>query len=816
MQASFLAILSVFFGASIALATHSQPLTRPSSPSLPVISAGLASEFPRAAKIGLENAERGGGQLPTATLVELMGIDSPWLCSDKPSSLTNLHETAARHFRKIKDPQVLENYRQEWERPAQAALNRALEARDLAAITSVALKYRFTRSADNALTIVVGHLHDKGDSVTAGLFLQGFILDHQSDLCDDPKTRKLALLGAHHFAQAGMKDELKALKAQLSACPNQRQEETNRIMAFRISPHARSAQQQFSRSWRESSGSASQTARPVSPLLKLALVYRGGESQSWFSKMGDTSLCAHLDYSAHLKEKIATSDEGVLPFPVYPPGFDRYPLATMDFAQKLLESKSEVEWKNGLKMISLLGPKALPATPSVIKLLGKGGDLASNALINIGADALAKIRPLLHHPDPSLRSKALLVIGKTLRKDIHRIDDSLISEMVEAATNEVPEVKYAAIQALGSIGSRAKQALPHILPLLRHPDTGPRKIAVDALDKMNIGPSAALDDLLVLLTKPDEPRDTLEKVILILARLGDQAGPPLMKLASDSDAPAYHRALAVEALSRMDHKDSRVVPLAIALTNRDHSTTNASMRNAVLAIGRLGFDNTESREALKKVFSEGDPLNALDALALLKTKDESFVPLLMNKYQLIGNPRRHSRIFDGERIAILSTLASMGETAHSAAAGLAKGLGKSGESPYIEDTLVSIGAKALPALMESLENGASDTRVAAIDVIGRMKTKGSPALPKLVPLLKSYDEAVKKATLRAIGAIGVKAIPDLVTEIKSGDSQRVFAAVEALQRIKSQSATGVPEYVLDLIEKATETEQTPVGAKTRK
>jgi hypothetical protein len=95
------------------------------------------------------------------------------------------------------------------------------------------------------------------------------------------------------------------------------------------------------------------------------------------------------------------------------------------------------------------------------------------------------------------------------------------------------------------------------------------------------------------------------------------------------------------------------------------------------------------------------------------------------------------------------------------------------------DALGRIGAAAVPALADALQSSDPDTRLKAVEVLGRMGPNAQAAVPELTRLLDDPDERIRKAAARTIGQIGPaaqQAVPALVRTLLE-PSQPALTAV---------------------------------------
>ena len=84
------------------------------------------------------------------------------------------------------------------------------------------------------------------------------------------------------------------------------------------------------------------------------------------------------------------------------------------------------------------------------------------------------------------------------------------------------------------------------------------------------------------------------------------------------------------------------------------------------------------------------------------------------------------------------------------------------------DALGRIGAAAVPALVETLQNPSAAARLKGVEVLGRMGADARDAVPQLVRLLDDPDPAVRKAAARTLGRIGPaahEAVPALMKSL---------------------------------------------------
>jgi hypothetical protein len=108
-----------------------------------------------------------------------------------------------------------------------------------------------------------------------------------------------------------------------------------------------------------------------------------------------------------------------------------------------------------------------------------------------------------------------------------------------------------------------------------------------------------------------------------------------------------------------------------------------------------------------------------------------------------------------------------------------------------EVALGRIGAPAVPALIDMLQNPDPAVRKKAIEVLGRMGEDAAPAVPALTALLNDPDLAVRKAAARTLGQIGPEAqaaVPALMrTLFNPPQLQPTQGVTPPLQAVPAQS-----------------------------
>lgn len=102
------------------------------------------------------------------------------------------------------------------------------------------------------------------------------------------------------------------------------------------------------------------------------------------------------------------------------------------------------------------------------------------------------------------------------------------------------------------------------------------------------------------------------------------------------------------------------------------------------------------------------------------------------------------------------------------------------------------------ALIKALGDENSDVRVRAADALGQIGPKASAAVPALIEALKDEDSSVRKSAAEALGKIGSEtsvAVPALIKALKDEDSSVGSAAAYSLQQIGPEASESVPALI---------------------
>ncbi|NEP11231.1 MAG: HEAT repeat domain-containing protein [Symploca sp. SIO2C1] len=114
------------------------------------------------------------------------------------------------------------------------------------------------------------------------------------------------------------------------------------------------------------------------------------------------------------------------------------------------------------------------------------------------------------------------------------------------------------------------------------------------------------------------------------------------------------------------------------------------------------------------------------------------------------------------------------------------------------DSIVKIGAPAVPALMEALKDENKQVRWRAASALGEIGPEASPAVRNLINTLQDEDGYVRRIAAYALGKIGSEAsaaVPQLIEALQDNDRNLRLVATYALGKIGPEASSAVPQLI---------------------
>jgi HEAT repeat protein len=498
--------------------------------------------------------------------------------------------------------------------------------------------------------------------------------------------------------------------------------------------------------------------------------------------------------------------------------------------------------------IGSIGPTADDAIPALTKALGaenaKVRAYAAHALGKMGKAAQGAAPELIElyvDDDPYVRRAVrdalraidapqeltLPLVINTLKEASPAEAAAAISTFTELGARVVPDLCqaladddacYWACLALSEIGADAKEAVPHLTKALDHKDPEVRIAALIALGEIG-KPSAPAAGKITQLLAGDEMEGVRYAAAFALGSMGHtETAERALTNALDSENE-FLRVAGAWALARLADEETPLIDKAVKIVIDGIASDNPEVRDLAL---RVLADKSIPREATRPAFRKAlegidDPVHLemiVDAVAAMgEDALEGCIRALKDKAP--------------KRLYAIQVLIKLGPTAAPAVPELIKTL-KDEDAELrreAEFALGSIGAdaaSATEALIASLGDEDQEVRHAACYALGKIGPGAKEAIPALKKGLKSDDKFLRFASIWALLKIHADkltlaevAVPMLIEAL--GDERAhvrveaayslgelgsaAKAAVEALEKAMDDDNQAVRMAVAEALEK---------------
>jgi HEAT repeat protein len=469
-----------------------------------------------------------------------------------------------------------------------------------------------------------------------------------------------------------------------------------------------------------------------------------------------------------------------------------------------------------------IGGPARSATPSLLKRLEDDGIIrlrAAETLGLIGAhDAIPFLTPMLKDPAADARTAAAAALIR-LGADANLV----IPVLVDLLQEKDPGDRRVAVEQLLTLGREARPAVAALSKALQDENAPVRHGAALALGRIGPGAKDTIAALTAVLKedKADEVRLAAAEALWRLGRHADVV-PVLRKwLAGTTGSRAV---LVAELLWRIDQS-----PEAVAALRRAVEQEKAGVRQKALEVlAGIGPKASPALDAVVPLLKEkGANLRLaaaacvfrcgararLDAPPLTEAlKDDSPWVRLYAAASLwqLRKDRDALRLLTAAlkdskadvRLGAVRILIDMGPDAKEVLPALVEVLGDTDGMVRANaaEAVWKLGkdAKALPALVETLQDKAPSSRSYAATTLGYvMRQEAKPAVPALIQALWDEDTGVRAGAAEALGRIGPPAqaaIPALLTALKTpGEEDHIYSSTaEALGRLGPAAKSAIP------------------------
>ncbi|HKG94442.1 MAG TPA: HEAT repeat domain-containing protein [Gemmatimonadaceae bacterium] len=301
---------------------------------------------------------------------------------------------------------------------------------------------------------------------------------------------------------------------------------------------------------------------------------------------------------------------------------------------------------------------AAAGPPGIARLIAEIADSnprtfepAQLALQRLGIEGHPPVRelePLLRHPNPALRARALRTIELPF--------DSVPAEAVEVIHRALDDpdqlVREAAVQAMRDDRAAATAALPALLRILGDSSADARRSALRALGTLDSAGAGPVLPALFAALRGDADQYVRGSAAAALGGIGSPApGTVRALLAALADSSDYVRMSAVEALASAD---IRSLPATLAdsiavAVDRALDDPEGDVRFAALAAARgIG---ARTRATLRRAAAGPDTLMALVAIEHLSEQTGADSGVLGVLVGAMGDPRVNVRHAAAEAVA---------------------------------------------------------------------------------------------------------------------------------------------------------------------
>ena len=443
------------------------------------------------------------------------------------------------------------------------------------------------------------------------------------------------------------------------------------------------------------------------------------------------------------------------------------------------------------------------------------GCVALGGVIQAGEVSPAELIGGLKAPTETARLQAIDQLGACGEKAA-----AAVAPLAELLKDGSAKVRAHAVWALGAIGEPAKTVAPAMVLLVKDPDSTVRRQAVKSLMTIRPGPQVMVPLCVKLLEDPDPA--VRARVLSAIADAGAPAVPGLIE-ALKSEKAAYW---AIIVLREIGPAAKDAVP---ALVEKLKDSRPEIRREAALTLGAMGEAGAsvapQVAELLKDEHARMAATFALGQLGRIPDQADATIRAnaksddrLLKTVSLWTLTRAHPEDKDLRRQATEQLIDHLKDkdafTRTVAARALAalppapeitapiweKALQGADETTlrYALDALATLGAPAVPRLIEGLKHERARAEVAYI--LGRIGPPAAPATDALAKLIEDKNARVAGEAILALGAIGPgakAAVPALIQALqRDGDKDSNFTSIVcALGKIGPDAAAARPTLI---------------------
>jgi HEAT repeat protein len=397
-----------------------------------------------------------------------------------------------------------------------------------------------------------------------------------------------------------------------------------------------------------------------------------------------------------------------------------------------------------------------PALPHLLKALKSRNpdvrQIASNAILKIGAPAVDSLIHVLEHWNYRSKSHAVRILGDI--KDPRAIEP-LIACLCKA---ENAVLRRQTAQALARFESI--QAVNGLLSVLNHENAGIRTDAAQALGQ--IGDPAAVGPLLEMLK--DREWTVRYQALVALTKIPDpRSTAPAVRALGDVEPKV--RSAAIKCILKRKPFPEKLIVHALSDENRYVRINAARIIGARKELSAV--------EPLIETLKDKDPIVRAAAIQSLgKIEDPRAVKPLGSMLKIGKN----------SKISVIRSLSKI-KTSESVEILMEELLKPGSRKLETAIALGNLGTISVAPLISALKNKDREIRYHASGALGQI---GDPiAVTPLVKLWKDPDSGVRKSAANALTKIGPEAVDTILQALKDNRNYIRWKAVWTLGKIKA-------------------------------
>lgn len=456
-----------------------------------------------------------------------------------------------------------------------------------------------------------------------------------------------------------------------------------------------------------------------------------------------------------------------------------------------LDHRSQTVFLKTIRRIGLATPKVvhvlLEATKSDIdilefKAIATFRDLEYQDPIDVER-VLNALVASLSHPQACLREAVIESLGvlalKFDREEIAR-------EFSGSLGDPSPEVRLAAIKAIGQFGLASEDILEALIEALKEPSLKLRLATVRALATLGRAAPMVVPPLVALLGDPEEDlRDAASFALVQIGREMQACVPVLESVYNEGEVP--ERRLVTDILSQLVAHTSLVNrALRRALADPDIEVQS----KAVKALANLGSRAFEAIPALISILdSSSGPLrvSTIEAFKHIGAVSQAAVPSLL-------------AVMPEEEKAVIAALSAMGTAANRAIPAFLEQFSKKKlkNKKELELALARFGkphSEDLPKICELLGHESAEVRHRSLETCSSLGSLPSILLPSLLRSLNDSDARVQKLAgelLKRRPKLNRDAVSEVAELLESENPSVVQLSLECLRDVGFDACDASP------------------------